>query len=123
MAGEIWFDGIDNDGDGANGGSGDLNHYGENNDPITTTWEDNAYGPLDYELVGWTNWGDFMSVDLAEYVFVGDQSFNKTGSRYNGMGADAPFKTVYFSFPIESAQDFTTLLSNSVDWLMGLGGR
>lgn len=112
----------DNDGDGTNGGSGDLNHFGENNDPITGNWDNTAYGPLDYELVGWTNWGDFMSVDLAEYVFVGDQSFNKTGSRYNGMGADAPFKTVYFSFPIEAAQDFTTLLSNSVDWLMGFGG-
>jgi len=112
----------DNDGDGANGGSGDLNHYGENDDPVTGIWEDNAYGPLDYELVGWTNWGDFMSVDDAEHIFTGDQSFNKTGSRYNGMGTDAPFKTVYFSFPIEAAQDFTTLLSNSVDWLMGLGG-
>ena len=112
----------DNDGDGANGGSGDLNHYGENNDPVTGTWEDNAYGPLDYELIGWTNWGDFMSVENAEHIFTGDQSFNKTGSRYNGMGADAPFKTVYFSFPIEAAQDFTTLLSNSVDWLMGFGG-
>jgi hypothetical protein len=112
----------DNDGDGANGGSGDLNHYGENNDPVTGTWEDNAYGPLDYELIGWTNWGDFMSVEDAEHVFTGDQSFNKTGSRYNSLGADAPFKTVYFSFPIEAAQDFTTLLSNSVDWLMGLGG-
>jgi len=112
----------DNDGDGTNGGSGDLNHYGENNDPVTGTWEDNAYGPLDYELIGWTNWGDFMSVEDAEHVFTGDQSFNKTGSRYNSLGADAPFKTVYFSFPIEAAQDFTTLLSNSVDWLMGLGG-
>ena len=29
---------------------------------------------------------------------------------------------IYFSFPFEAAQDFTTLLSNSVDWLMGFGG-
>ena len=28
----------DNDGDGV--GDGDLNHYGENNDPVTGTWED-----------------------------------------------------------------------------------
>jgi len=112
----------DNDGDGTNGGSGDLNHFGIDNDPITSPWENSAYGPLDYELVGWTNWGDFMTVELADHVFIGDQSYNKTGSRYNGLGFDAPFKTVYFSFPIEAAEDFTTLLSNSVDWLMGYGG-
>ena len=112
----------DNDGDGTNGGSGDLNHSGIDNDPITSPWENSAYGPLDYELVGWTNWGDFMTVELADHVFIGDQSYNKTGSRYNGLGFDAPFKTVYFSFPIEAAEDFTTLLSNSVDWLMGYGG-
>ena len=112
----------DNDGDGANGGSGDLNHFGIDNDPITSTWENSAYGPLDYEQIGWTNWGDFMTVELADHVFIGDQSYNKTGSRYNGLGFDAPFKTVYFSFPIEAGADFTTLLSNSVDWLMGYGG-
>ena len=112
----------DNDGDGTNGGSGDLNHSGIDNDPITSPWENSAYGPLDYELMGWTNWGDFMSVDLADHVFIGDQSYNKTGSRYNGLGFDAPFKTVYFAFPIEAGEDFTTLLSNSVDWLMGYGG-
>ena len=112
----------DDDGDGANGGVGDLNHYGENNDPVTGTWDDNAYGPLDYELIGWTNWGDYLSVENAEHVFTGDMSFNNTGSRYNGMGADAPFKTIYFAFPIEGGEDFTTLLSNSVDWLMGFGG-
>jgi hypothetical protein len=112
----------DNDGDGANGGSGDLNHFGIDNDPITSTWENSAYGPLDYEQIGWTNWGDFMSVELADHVFIGDQSYNKTGSRYNGLGFDAPFKTIYFSFPIEAGADFTTLLSNSVDWLMGYGG-
>ncbi|MCS5645818.1 MAG: hypothetical protein NZ838_06820, partial [Candidatus Marinimicrobia bacterium] len=108
----------DNDGDGANGGSGGLNHYGVDDDPITSTWENSAYGPLDYELMGWTNWGDHMTVSLADYIFV-DISSNKTGSRYNGLGFDAPFKTVYFSFPIEAGADFTTLLSNSVDWLMG----
>ncbi len=112
----------DDDGDGANGGVGDLNHYGENNDPVTGTWDDNAYGPLDYELIGWTNWGDYLSVENAEHVFTGDMSFNNTGSRYNGMGANAPFKTIYFAFPIEGGEDFTTLLSNSVDWLMGFGG-
>ena len=111
----------DNDGDGANGGSGGLNHYGVDDDPITSTWENSAYGPLDYELMGWTNWGDHMTVSLADYIFV-DISSNKTGSRYNGLGFDAPFKTVYFSFPIEAGADFTTLLSNSVDWLMGYGG-
>ena len=105
-----------------NDGAGDLNHYGENNDPVTGTWDDNAYGPLDYELIGWTNWGDYLSVENAEHVFTGDMSFNNTGSRYNGMGADAPFKTIYFAFPIEGGEDFTTLLSNSVDWLMGFGG-
>jgi len=112
----------DDDGDGANGGSGDLNHFGIDNDPVTSIWENTAYGPLDYEYIGWTNWGDFMSVDLANHVFIGDQSYNKTGSRYNGLGFNAPFKTVYFTFPIEAAQDFTALLSNSVDWLMGYGG-
>jgi hypothetical protein len=111
----------DNDGDGTNGGSGALNHYGVDDDPITSTWENSAYGPLDYELMGWTNWGDHMTVSLADYIFV-DISSNKTGSRYNGLGFDAPFKTVYFSFPIEAGADFTTLLSNSVDWLMGYGG-
>ena len=112
----------DNDGDGANGGSGDLNHFGIDNDPVTSIWENTAYGPLDYELMGWTNWGDHMTVSLADYIFIGDASSNKTGSRYNGLGFNAPFKTVYFSFPIEAAQDFTALLSNSVDWLMGYGG-
>jgi len=106
------------------GGNGDLNHYGENNDPITTTWEDDAYGPLTYGDMGWNNWGDNLTVDLADYIFTGDGTGAYTASRFNGMGTDAPFKTVYFAFPIEAgqAQDFTTLLSNSVDWLMGLGG-
>ena len=112
----------DNDEDGTNGGSGDINHFGVDNDPITNTWENSAYGPLDYELMGWTNWGDHMTVSLADYIFIGDASSNKTGSRYNGLGFNAPFKTVYFAFPIEAAQDFTALLSNSVDWLMGYGG-
>ena len=116
----------DNDGDGTNGGSGDLNHFGVDDDPITSTWENTAFGPLDYESIAWTNWGDFMDVGLADAIFSGDQSFSQTGSRYNGLGFDAPFKTIYFSFPIEAAnpnlESFTTLLSNSVDWLMGYGG-
>ena len=113
----------DNDEITSNGGVGDLNHFGVNNDPITDTWDgDFPYGPLDYEEIGWLNWGDNMTVNLADYIFIGDASSNKTGSRYNGLGFNAPFKTVYFSFPIEAAQDFTALLSNSVDWLMGYGG-
>jgi len=113
----------DNDEITSNGGVGDLNHFGVNNDPITDTWDgDFPYGPLDYEEIGWLNWGDNMTVNLADYIFIGDASSNKTGSRYNGLGFNAPFKTVYFAFPIEAAQDFTALLSNSVDWLMGYGG-
>ena len=118
---EYYINDPDNDNITDNGGSGDLNHRGVNNDPVTDAWDNTVYGPLDYGQIGlgFDNWGDGMTVNLANHIFIGEEAGEQTGSRYNGLGFSAPFKTIYFSFPIEAAQDFKNLLTSSVNWLMG----
>jgi len=115
---------INDPNDGTNG-IGDLSMTGVTDDPVTDAWSSSAYGPLDYEAIGFSNWGDFVSAndeDNTASIFTGTTSFNSMAVRYNGMGKYAPFKTVYFAFPIEAGADFSALLSDSYDWLMGTGG-
>jgi len=115
---------INDPSDGTNG-TGDLSMTGVAVDPVSGAWSSTAYGPLDYEAIGFSNWGDFVyanGVDNAASIFTGTTSFNSMAVRYNGMGKYAPFKTVYYGFPIEAGADFSALLSDSYDWLMGTGG-
>ena len=105
--------------------AGDLTMTGVTDDPVTDAWSSTAYGPLDYEAIGFANWGDFVTAneeDNSASIFTGTTSFNSMAVRYNGMGKYAPFKTVYYAFPIEAGADFSTLLANSYNWLMGTGG-
>lgn len=119
----------DNDNDASNGGYGDVSAYGVTADPITSNWVSSAF-TIDFESIGWPNWGDFtgaVSGGNASSIFTGGESYETIAVKNYDMGNDAPYKTVYFGFPIETGSanswgDFSSLLEESLDWLMGTGG-
>jgi len=122
----------DNDGDASNGGYGDLEMTGVTGNAITNNWVSSTY-IMDYEVwpiptTSAKNWGDFMSPNSngnAIKIFTGDISYEATAISNYGLGTAAPYKTVYFAFPISAAgttADFTSLLTNAHTWLVGTGG-
>ncbi len=119
----------DNDGDAANGGYGDIQMTGVTGNDITNDWVSSPY-IIDFESVGWPNWGDFQTAKTggnAVKVFTGGTSYEATGVSNYDLGTVAPYKTVYFSFPIEAGSgnswaDFTNLLTDAHGWLVGTGG-
>ena len=96
----------DNDGDADNGGYGDVQMTGVTGNAITNNWVSSPY-IIDFESIGWPNWGDFLTAKTggnAVKIFTGNTSYEGTGVTNYDMGSSAPFKTVYFSFPIEAGQ-------------------
>ena len=113
----------DNDGDASNGGYGDVQMTGVTGNAITNDWVSSPY-IIDFESIGWPNWGDFQTARSdgnAEKIFTGNTSFEATGISNYDLGTKAPYKTVYFGFPIEAGSgsnwaDFTNLLTDTHRW-------
>ncbi len=128
----------DSDGDDTNGGSIVPLFRGITGNPISNDWVQTDY-TVDFEsLGGWNNWVDRVwgigAVNIgisyptgAEKIFVespGNTYAPVNALYYNAMGNSAPFKSIYFAFPIEGnpSDDFNTLFTNCVSWLYGTGG-
>lgn len=119
----------DDDNNSENGGYGDVTAYGVTADPITANWVSSPF-TIDFESIGWPNWGDFtgaVSGGNASSIFTGGTSYETIAVKNYDMGNDAPYKTVYFAFPIETGSanswgDFGDILEESYEWLVGTGG-
>jgi len=100
--------------DGSNS-TADLEFRGVTGDPISSPFVTSFYGPLVYELLGWANWGDFVSPragGAAKTIFFGRNS-NKSMAVYNFNG----FRTIYYGFSpqvVATSQfaEFNTLVAN-----------
>ena len=109
----------DDDGNGDNGGSADIEMYGVRGDAVTKNFPSpDTYGVIDYDLMSWSNWGDYIQAN-ADAV----QIFTEKKNASNGMAirkAGSNFRTITYAFPIELCSDFSkfkTLLQNSLTWL------
>ncbi len=96
----------------------DIEMEGIAGDPVTDPFvSPDYYGLIDYEMVGWQNWGDFIYPnDNATTIFHGKDNQESMAILMTGSN----FKTVTFGFPIELVQNFEqfkTLLIKTLEWM------